>query len=137
MGRASNEGALALDSEGGIGVRSRVCLQGQIPGRSILGNCSDASELIPDGCCYVLECAYIGCCRNDYGSWQRREEDTTAWTVLVKIIGRIPESWETNAEVKFIAESAPWHSWQQGYCFKLWNGRDVAAVTILRSQIFE
>lgn len=60
----------------------------------------------------------------------RGREVTEAWTVLVKIVDRVPESWNSYAEVKFITESAPWHLWQQGFSFKLWNGKDVATVTI-------
>lgn len=61
----------------------------------------------------------------------RGREITEAWTVLVKVIEQIPESWDTNAEVKFITESAPWHLWRKGYSFKLWSGKNVATVTIL------
>jgi len=60
----------------------------------------------------------------------RGREITEAWTVLVKVVERIPESWDTYAEVKYITDDAPWHLWHQGYSFKLWNGRDVATVMI-------
>ncbi|CAI6079523.1 hypothetical protein [Cohnella sp. JJ-181] len=53
-----------------------------------------------------------------------------AWTVLVRVTEVIDES-HTYADVAFIVEEAPWHLLEPGYSFKLWAGRDIAAVTIL------
>jgi len=61
----------------------------------------------------------------------RGREITESWTVLVKVVERIPDSWDTHAEVKFVTEIAPWYLWQHGYSFKLWNGKYVATVRIL------
>jgi hypothetical protein len=53
-----------------------------------------------------------------------------AWTVLVKITEVIGNTWDTNADVAFIVDEAPWHLFEKGFSFKLWHGRDIATVTI-------
>ncbi|NEN82591.1 hypothetical protein [Paenibacillus elgii] len=53
------------------------------------------------------------------------------WTVLVKVNKLIDDTWNTEADVAFIVDEAPWHLLETGFSFKLWAGRDIATVTIL------
>ncbi|MBU7316043.1 hypothetical protein [Paenibacillus oleatilyticus] len=53
------------------------------------------------------------------------------WTVLVKVNKLIYDTWNTEADVAFIVDEAPWHLLETGFSFKLWAGRDIATVRIL------
>ncbi|MEK8132958.1 hypothetical protein WMW72_34270 [Paenibacillus filicis] len=53
------------------------------------------------------------------------------WTVLVRVYKLIDNTWNTEADVAFIVDEAPWHLLEQGFSFKLWAGKDIATVTIL------
>ncbi|MFC3803832.1 MULTISPECIES: hypothetical protein [unclassified Cohnella] len=52
------------------------------------------------------------------------------WTVLVRVTEVVDDS-HTYADVAFIVDGAPWHLLEPGFSFKLWAGREIAAVTIL------
>jgi hypothetical protein len=53
------------------------------------------------------------------------------WTVLVRITGFIPDTWNTYADVAFLVKEAPSHLLVEGYSFTLWAGRNIATVTII------
>ncbi|KEQ21672.1 hypothetical protein [Paenibacillus tyrfis] len=53
------------------------------------------------------------------------------WTVLVKVNKLIDDAWNTEADVAFIVDEAPWHLLEAGFSFNLWAGRDIATVRIL------
>ncbi len=53
------------------------------------------------------------------------------WTVLVNIKGFIENTWDTNADVAFIVDVAPWHLLIKGFSFKFWNGMDIVTVIII------
>jgi len=67
----------------------------------------------------------------NFGKIENNKLCGETWTVLVKISSSIGGTWNTYAEVAFIVDEAPWHLLKPGYRFKLWVGKDIAAVNIV------